>query len=360
MIHLTNCDKLFDEQIIHWVPSESDLLSDSELDRTHKCMYFWSFYTKKHTKSGDYKTICSLIKSNKGICERTSSYVKPYIDYDQKISNEAYNTNKRQYTLYKKKILNKLVEMVQYGMIELNCPVDLEHILCCDSSGSYDKDYYKISFHLIVNSRYRFIDPVQARRLVDIIEQNATQYNFNKDIIKRIDKKPYMARQSLRCIFNSKSQINERSLIPVDHDLNRLDISDKSIHNYLVSYNLVDSELEMIPKNESVIDDVSKHIKLNNNIKRTDNTQFMDQIVLIMVQKKIPTARLISYNNGIYQFQYFHNHSNQCPVGNSTHDELGFYVFIDHNKILARCHSQKCKDKTRYIANLPTAKRKLW
>ena len=235
-------------------------------------MYLFNLQDKKYTTCNSFEDASKIILSGSNICEHFNGYVKPYINYEKYISYETYINDKSKYDESFIDMLNDIIIMIRESMTVMNYPVLRKDILICDGSRQ-SADYFKISYHFVVNSHFRFSTPEQAKRLVNKIyelfdknnKNNKTQNNRVENILyyKKIDgiKVPtfdssvYEKIQSYQCIHNSEQTDKMIYFLPIDSDKHL--ITRANTKDYLVSYHNHD-DVEKIKMISDINDEESK------------------------------------------------------------------------------------------------------
>src|SRR5205823_4440561 len=87
---------------VTWIPMKEEVEKNDRKSDNSTVMYLASFATYKRTKLLNYDDIVKIIRSKNYICEYTSGYVKPYIDFDYKIDSQDYNNRQKYWNKQKK------------------------------------------------------------------------------------------------------------------------------------------------------------------------------------------------------------------------------------------------------------------
>jgi hypothetical protein len=195
---------------------------------------------------------------------------KPYIDYEFKIPIDIYTNRKNE---YEKTSIDWLKHMCQY-IYDAMCILRKENnddfeIMITKSHGSViptkgrdmGKEFYKFSFHFVVNGCYRFKNSVDAKQL----EKTIQDISVHPEITKYIDSAVYrnVTHQKMRCIYSNKTCIDTRRLIPIDKEGNELDDDEIDITKYLIShidhkgYYLVDEVTTVVDEATHVVDEAT-------------------------------------------------------------------------------------------------------
>jgi hypothetical protein len=290
-----------------------------------------------------------------------SDKVKPYIDYEVNIKFELDDNKleKMKFQLdmdcQEERVIKKLREITLHIMIhKFGLSISENDILIATSSGFVDNNKYKISLHLIVNSKYYFMNSTKAKVFCLLID-SVNKLLDGDDIItmhqhmmnnKAIDPSVYKIVQQMRCIFQAK--LDGRILKPID--LNNKEIDKKNINYY-------DYFISHIKKNAELID-TSKYEKVDEKVIKKVLTRTYDETALSNDTRKIikcvtglePSANYENSANGCLNFNY--DHTKKCPVTGKKHDQIGFYSFTRSNNICIGCHSERCRDKIKTIGQL--------
>ncbi|AYV77466.1 MAG: superfamily II helicase [Dasosvirus sp.] len=307
--------------------------------------------------------VFKLIKSGKSIYE---DYLvcKPYIDYDNYIDLDKYIANKSSYEKDSLEILYALYQSINNAMRKLVSDSDFE-ILIAKSHGEVErngKKCYKISFHFVINSVYRFRSSMDAIQLANMIRKDSHEPEITNAIDLNVYKKSEISYQKFRCVYSSKTRTDRRILEPIDLQGNVL--KDVNISDYLVSHNTKD--IIMLPNLEMTEEDSKNEVeemKTNKSQKKNSagNTySAIQRIMLDILRKYIYTACLdfdIKTNSvkGTTSCSFNYDHKqNKCIYENGTHDHIGGYIMIiNGSSIYAGCYSTKCKRrKPKFLGNI--------
>lgn len=348
------------------------------------------------------KRVINLIKSGDYIYE---DYLicKPYIDYEYTCDINSYSIDREKND---KIALNRMKHMKKYihdAMVELtkdkktrfDIKITKSHGICGLKNDPNNK-YYKYSYHFVVNSKYRFRNPADARQLVDVIER---MKNIDNDVIRYIDKAVYKnnknSYQKMRCVYSYKNESDKRKLEPIDHDGNiieNIDITDYLISH--MSYDNDDSNIVYLKSTDTPIKGKKKHVmtstnntdntgntdntnnpnnidntskiqnarkldKLNSididdvdnvdNIARINEINEKDEVreILHILKKTIKdpyiTGSKYDETSGITYYSFDYDHADKCIHGND-HDRINGYVYLSGSvNVYAGCYSATCK-----------------
>jgi hypothetical protein len=266
---------------------------------------------------------------------------------------------------YENEIIKCLASYIKDALLKLNMNVNYENIKVMSSSGwvyeprkkeTYGSDIiYKISIHIVVNSKYCFRNPTCARSMIDTMKKYAPIRDL--EILNYIDINVYKHVQNFRCIHNKKYKNDIRILKPVYDD--NVTLCDYLITHIKDGYECVDIERDIIPGDNTDIDgEYVKHDNIFDNIERyknvvlkmnspVDNKYYTD-IIYTCVNKILPSCSFykkyqIDNGSSYYIFKY-NNDVDKCPYGHK-HDRQNIFTFVheETHKIYIGCYSEKCK-----------------
>lgn len=303
-----------------------------------------------------WKKAISFMKKTKCVYEDYNGFVKPYLDYDQKIeyiympTNISAGIRSTKTDAYEKKdrsrfidkmndmediIIDHLEEKIIYSMTKLGAPITKKEILFITSSGFISNDTYKLSLHVIINSKYSFNTPIEAKVLACHIKEYSDP---SDDIVKHIDENVYKSLQKMRCIFSGKTSTDMRILKPINQfDDNYLD--------YMISY--IDAGqcqvIDITQFTNMVQPKTRKVVRDDFIMSRTyDETDICFKTIQKTIDKVIPSANLLSISkDGVYTFK--RDCKQKCPFG-KIHERQNVYCVVDIDRnINIGCYSDSCK-----------------
>lgn len=312
--------------------------------------------------------VFELIKSGNCIYE---DYLvcKPYIDYEYKVDFKSYTLNKKEHNKIALERMGSIVRYMKSAMhiltndhiTDFDIKVTSSHGQINNTSDDSDPEYYKYSYHFLVNSKFRFQNSCDAKQLINIINSN---HEFDKDITKFIDKNVYKVNkksyQKMRCIFSYKNENDRRFLEPIDCNTGKPLSSDNIlITDYIISYYendivfLKETNVNSIPKNKQ--NGANKNDTIVTPIVKSIFDSDEEKELLIMLRKIVKSAYFISNKtdeSNVTYYTYDYSHSEKCIHG-KKHDRINGYVCRNGFNVYGGCFSEGCKNlKTKKIGTL--------
>ena len=148
-------------------------------------------------------------------------------------------------------------------MYYLNAPVTKKEILLVDGCRKVTKkgqEYFKISFHVIVNSKYRFKNAHEANLLLTAIQTISNKLDVDQETVKYIDASIYASSpdkwKKLRCVLNKKDPSDTEILRSIDH--NRKIVDDMDVFNYCLGHVDDADDTELIENDRNLLAIVQK------------------------------------------------------------------------------------------------------
>lgn len=300
--------------------------------------------------------------------------VKPYIDYERVISMEESDHTDPHFELdmqlEQKSTLKYMSRMIVDAMSKLGCDISESDLRITNGSG-VRSNYYKISFHIIVDAEYYFTGSTNAKALEIYIKEYAGIMDPDElKYIDYIDKKVYVSPQQMRCINSCKYKYVDGSYCKISKPLTAVDLNnnvipkkDICIGDYLITNPIkftkeIDAThiIEKYKGDEKIKNIAKKSAKFLGKDVRNQKLDVKSdfeyhrpdlEAKIIKLMKKFIPCDLVSAKDGFYDFNYDHNKM-KCPLTNKQHDHLPLYAFVtpDH-KVMVRCRSDRCYGKNK-------------
>jgi len=279
------------------------------------------------------------IKGNYFIYEYifSNQLCRPYIDY------EIYCD-----IIPEKDEIKVMIDWISVNILYLfnkkyNIYLLQENLIILDSSG-IKNDKYKLSLHIIINSKYVF------KTNKDILEFAQELHKIDKNV----DLSVYSTDRMMRCILSAKEFNDLRTLKLLDNNYNINDIKINEIEPYLITYIPINYE---IIKVNSIIKKINKNKQYSLKPFMTNEVK-IDKMINLIETKFHSDAYYTKYNYiepvskyKCYQFNYM-DRNEICFTGHK-HDNIGFYCYIDNQcNVIAKCFSINCKEQKYIIGNL--------
>jgi hypothetical protein len=200
-----------------------------------------------------------LIETGDRWFEDYRTNVKPAIDWEKEIPYEEYERNKQKYGSYiKDTVISDLVKLAVEAMQYLGSPVTQKQVLLVDGCRKVTKkgeEFYKISFHVIVNSAYRFKNANEANLLFKAILEIADKVEIDQETVKYIDNSIYASSEDkwkkLRCVLNNKDPLDLGILAPIDHSRNVL--HNVTVLDYCLGYCCENTDIEYVEDQKNLL-----------------------------------------------------------------------------------------------------------
>lgn len=273
-------------------------------------------------------------------------YRKPYMDIERLYDDEETYNNMRN------KFLNNLLDdIIKVFKNKYDFDITRDDIYLTESSGNDQKSgKYKLSFHLVIHSEPRLCYYVSGNRgdsaakhlIASLIEIDDEYKNF-------LDESVFNTDSQMRIIGSYKQANCDRCLIPIDpHKFKPIkNLTNKQKLKYLISYI---GGVKLFRKLKTPIYELTTTPKKQMTHSSTTTVNTRD---IFHKYAKIyhPTAEFIESNKGhVHAFKYS-DKTEPCPISGELHDSNNFYLIETPKGVYLKCHSAKCKNKSKFVAH---------
>lgn len=263
----------------------------------------------------------------------------PYIDFEY--MQDAKPCKKD----IKKQLAELITESIDIFNKKYHKKIDKSNIIILNSSG-IKEDKYKVSFHIIIKSKYIFENNKYAKDFA-----NELHKKFNQ-----VDLLVYSDDRSMRCITSIKGFGDNRKLELFDPDkcVNIKSTWD-DFKKYLITDVPDDYEIIKVALEDKIIE-ARKHYKINkngNHVEITDDkvNKIIKKVQNCYMEDCFYEGQGEKNNTKYFHFNYPHD-KYKCYNG-LVHDQLGFHVNLDDsNNVFVKCFSANCNKTTLFLGNL--------
>ena len=279
--------------------------------------------------------------------------IKPYLDYEIEYvvddpSDLVFIAKRKQEEL---DTIKYLISATKDAMSVLNCTIDASDIKITNASGFRNgKGKYKVSFHVVVDSKWYFMGPKRAKALAVIMAERAGESDLSElRFWENIDNNVYGISQQMRTIYSSKVAKDgtrlSRLLEPIDAANNIID--EVCVTDYLITHNTnFEEEIDISEYVDKLGAKRTNRIgKVIRNIREgdSDRSDYLYLKITSAMKSFMPDAVYQREGDGYFSFNYNHDR-HACPITGNDHSQLGIYAYANQNsEIMCGCYSERCK-----------------
>ena len=345
----------------------------SDLDPEKLCIR----YTYPYKKAGELKKGNAFIQSKNKLklynyCknnlteyyELLRSNIKAHFDVDKYLDLKKWKEPKHIFNEEKKILKKTVIDLIEVFESHCNEKIKTDDIKILRSSRKVKKngiDKYKISFHIIGPNNLLF----KSNNKINVLNEGKYKINSSPHLLalalvnknekfygEMIDMNVYKSKQDMRMIYSTKGD-GTCKLIPVDTDLNILDIPKEKYSDYIISYSSKNAKIKIFSddnlniyrsiqnkktdeKNKKVIEN-GNYLKMHNNVDITTIGQ--------LVSKKVKLYG--NYKNFNKERNCFYFKKNKrCCISGRKECISDYCALVDgYKQVKLICMSKKCGKK---------------